>query len=180
MDYNQELQKIIQMAKRDGYCFINEKFEKENNKFPVMEILLIDNSVNEDTGYWYIFKKTYKIEYGEFEEIKTFANKNDSKSFRCCCSESNDIEDIIENIVFKYDESDINFLNANTGGYINVSYTKYSKYSEDDECVDFWFTKSNEDDDFPRGFISFYEMEVNDFEKSDNVNIHLEKFMKYN
>ena len=48
------------------------------------------------------------------------------------------------------------------------------------KCVDLWFTKSDENDDFPRGFISFYEITMNDFEQSDNVKLHLKKFMRDN
>ena len=38
----------------------------------------------------------------------------------------------------------------------------------------------SDDDDFPRGYVSFYMMERHDFEKAENVNLNLKKFMKDN
>lgn len=182
MNYNDELQALIEKASKDGYEFFNGKFEKSEEKFPVMEMYLVDNSVYESTGYYHIFKKTYKIENEDFEKIKEFADNNDGKSFLCNCSEENSMCEIIKEIIYKYDDvSNTDFLNTNIGGYISVNYTEYYRYSEDgDDCVDLWLTKKNDDCDFPRGFISFYEMTIEDFKQSDNVDLHLEKFMRDN
>ena len=62
MDFNKVLQELINKANQNGYDFKDGKFERTKElKFPVMEEFLIDNSTNEYTGYWKIFKKTVKI-----------------------------------------------------------------------------------------------------------------------
>lgn len=184
MNYNDKLKELINQAEKDGYIFFHGKFEKiKSNKFPVIEIFFINNSICEATGYYDIYKKTVKITDEDFERIITYAKQNNDEAFCCNCTiEESSMNEIIEDIIYKYDQSNFNYLNANIGGSIIVEYRDdYAIYSDyEDECVNFWFTKQDEDDDFPRGYISFYEMTKRDFEKADDVDLHLNKFMRDN
>ena len=74
----------------------------------------------------------------------------------------------------------MDFSSLNVGGDLTIVYNSYRVYTTHDECIDLFLTKENDDDDFPRGYISFYIMERRDFEKAENVNLNLEKFMRDN
>ena len=184
MDYNDKLQSLIIQASRDGYEFSDGKFEKTKlEKFPVMEMFLINNGTYEETGCYDIFKKNVKISEEDFAKVLEYAKENNGKNIRCKYDIEGDfLEKILQDVIFKYDESNIDFVDVNVGGNITIEHRNdYYIYSKGkDECVNLWFTKSEEDDDFPRGFISFYEMTMSDFEQSDNVKLHLEKFMRDN
>ena len=185
MDFNKELQELINKANQNGYDFKNGKFERTKElKFPVMEEFLIDNSTEESTGYWKIFKKTVRISEEDYKEIIDYAKKHNSEDIRCRCSIDIDeefLEKIIDNID-KYDESKMDITETNIGGTIRIWYddSYYIYNDEESECVDLWFSKEYDDCDFPRGYISFYEMSSTDFEKADDINLNIEKFMKYN
>lgn len=161
------------------YKFHN-KFEKE--KFPVMEMFLVNNSTYEATGRYEIFKGTVKISNEDFIKVKNYAVMNNGKNIHCnCISEDDFIEKVIEDIILKYDKSNIEYVNTSVGGNIVIQYRNdYCKYSDSDECIDMWFTKADDNNDFPRGFISFYEIAISDFNKAENIHIKLEKFMKDN
>ena len=138
-----------------------------------MEEFLIDNSTNEYTGYWKIFKKTVKISEEDYKTIIDYAKKHDSEDIRCNCSIDIDeefLEKIIDNIA-KYDESKMAITETNVGGTIRICYDddSYYIYDDGDEYVDLWFSKEDDNDDFPRGYISFYEMSSIDFEKADDI-----------
>lgn len=185
MDYNEELQELIKRANKNGYEFINGKFEKlEEMKFPVMETFFINNGVYEDTGYWNIYKKTVRISEEEYKNIIKYANKNDFKEIICKYNadiDDNFYEKIIETI-YKYDESRTEITECNKGGIITLRYDdSFEVYDgEESECVDLWFTKEDDNCDFPRGYISFYKISLSDFKKVEDINIDVEKFMKYN
>lgn len=184
MNYNDELQSLIRRATRDGYEFSDGRFKKiKLEKFPVMEMFLVNNSTYEHTGYYDIFKKTVKISDEDFDKVLEYAKENNYKKIHCNFNTEDEfVEKIISDIILKYDESNIEYVEVNVGGYITVEYRDdYYVYPEGEvKCVDLWFTKSEEDYDFPRGFISFYEITMNDFEQSDNVELHLKKFMRDN
>ena len=77
MNYNDELQNLITRATRDGYEFFDGRFEKiELEKFPVMEMFLVNNSTYEHTGYYDIFKKTVKISDKDFDKVLGLDIKN--------------------------------------------------------------------------------------------------------
>lgn len=184
MNYNDELQSLIRKAERDGYGFSDGKFEKMKlEKFPVMEMFLVNNSTYEATGYYDVFKKTVKISDEDFVKVLEYAKENNYKKIHCKYdTEDAFVEKIISDVIWKYDESNIEYVEVNVGGDIEVEYRDdchiYSNHK--DKCVNLWFSKPDDDDDFPRGFISFYEMTMSDFEKSDNVDLHLKKFMRDN
>ena len=92
----------------------------------------------------------------------------------------NNGDELIERIIYNNDESGFDFSLANIGGNIEIRYNNYRVYSDKDECVDLLLTKENDDDDFPRGYVSFYIMNRSDFEESERVSINLEKFMRDN
>ena len=168
MNYNDELQKLIKNAELEGYKFADGKFEKMVlEKFPVMEMFLVNNSTYEASGYYDIFKKTVKISEEDFDKVLEYAKENNYKKIHCKHdTEDKFVDKIICSIIWKYDKSNIEYVEVNVGGDIEVEYRDdchiYSNHK--DKCVNLWFTKSDEDDDFPRGFISFYEMTMSDFE----------------
>ena len=84
MNYNDELQKLIKNAELEGYKFVDGKFEKMVlEKFPVMEMFLINNSTYEATGYYDIFKKTVKISNEDFTKVLEYAKDNNYKKIHC-------------------------------------------------------------------------------------------------
>ena len=185
MDFNKVLQELIDKANKSGYDFKDGKFEKaKQDKFPVMEEFLIDNSVYEETGYWKIFKKTIRISDEDYKLIKEYAIENDNKEFKVHFVEDIDDEfyEIVIETIYEYDESEIDFINTSRGGTIQVCYDDsfYDCDEEEKECVDFWFSKEDDDCQFPRGYVSFYEMTSKDFEKADKIDIDVEKFMHHN
>lgn len=182
---DEQLQELINEARKEGYELINGRFEKveetEEEMFPVMEMFFFNNSVYEDFGKYNIFKKTVKIDEEDFEKMISFAKENNCTDFECNYEvEDEFIDEIIDRVINKYDKSSIEFMDVNIGGTITVQLNEYRKYTTEDKCVDLWFTKENDNDDFPRGYISFYLMESSDFEKAENIDLRLEKFMRDN
>lgn len=155
MDFNKELQELINKANQNGYDFKDGKFERTKElKFPVMEEFLIDNSTYESTGYWKIFKKTVRISEEDYKEIIDYAKEHNSEDIRCRCTIDIDeefLEKIIDNID-KYDESKMDIIETNIGGTIRIWYddSYYIYDDEESECVDLWFSKEDDDCDFPR------------------------------
>ena len=87
MDFNKELQELINKANQNGYDFKDGKFERTKElKFPVMEEFLIDNSTEESTGYWKIFKKTVRISEEDYKIIVDYAKNHNSEDIRCNCT----------------------------------------------------------------------------------------------
>lgn len=176
--YNTKFQSLIDEARKDGFKLSDNEFVKtEDEKFPVMEVFLVNNTTYEDSGRFNIYKKTVKISHEDYEKIIAHAKENDCKTIKCDYSNG---DELIERIIYSNDEPNIDFSMCNIGGNISIRYNSYHVYSDNDECVDLFFTKENDDDDFPRGYISFYIMERRDFEKAENVNLNLEKFMRDN
>lgn len=176
--YKSKLEDLIRQAEKDGYELSNNNFSKtDNDKFPVMEVFFVNNTAYEDYGYFNIYKRTLKIPQEDYNEILDYAKKNNCKNIKIDCCNG---DDVIERIFYGNDESNINFSMGSTGGNIFVRYNHYHVYTDEDECVDLFFSKKNDDDDFPRGYVSFYMMERHDFEKAENVNLNLKKFMKNN
>ncbi len=184
-DYNKKLDTLVESAKKDGYEFIDGKFvETKQNMFPVMEIFLFDASVYEDTGHYHIFKRTYIIEEKDYLKVTSYCKENDGKEIHMYydCDDADFIENV-DQIIAIYDWgencSGIDYYDRNVGGAITIRCDNYHKYTDNNECVDLWFSKK-EDDDFPIGYISFYKMKKSDFEKAEDVNIELNKFMRDN
>lgn len=74
----------------------------------------------------------------------------------------------------------MDFSCLNVGGDITIVHNSYHVYTDNDECVDLFLTKEDDNNDFPRGYISFYMMESSDFAKAENINMRLKKFMRDN
>lgn len=173
--YNTKFQSLIDEARKDGFkLFDNEFVKTEDEKFPVMEVFLVNNTTS---GQFNIYKKTVKISQEDYDKIIAYAKENDCKTIKCDYSNG---DELIERIIYSNDELNIDFSMCSIGGNISIRYNSYRVYSDNDEYVDLFFTKENDDDDFPRGYISFYIMERHDFEKAENVNLNLEKFMRDN
>ena len=176
--YNTKFQSLIDEARKDGFKLSDNGFVKtEDEKFPVMEVFLVNNTTYEDSGRFNVYKRTVKISQEDYDKIVAYAKENDCKNIKC---NYNNGDELIERIFYNNDESGIDFSLANIGGNIEIRYNKYRVYGDEYECVDLFLTKKDDDDDFPRGYISFYIMERRDFEKAENVNLNLEKFMRDN
>lgn len=143
-----------------------------------MEVFFVDNTTYENYGYFHIYKRTTKISQDDYNTILSYAKENNYKEFKCNFEKSNDF---VNEIIFKNDNSCIDFQNRNVGGNIEIVYSDdYYIYTDGDECVDLYFTKEDDNDDFPRGYVSFYMIEMQDFEKAEKVNLHLKKIMREN
>ena len=60
--YNTKFQSLIDEARKDGFELSDNEFVKtEDEKFPVMEVFLVNNTTYEDSGRFNIYKKTVKI-----------------------------------------------------------------------------------------------------------------------
>lgn len=176
--YNTKFQSLIDEARKDGFKLSDNEFVKtEDEKFHVMEVFLVNNTTYEDSGRFNIYKKTVKISQEDYDKIIVHAKENDCKTIKC---DYRNGDELIERIIYSNDELNIDFSMCSIGGNISIRYNSYRVYNDNDECVDLFFTKENDDDDFPRGYISFYIMERRDFEKAENVNLNLEKFMRDN
>lgn len=185
-DYNKKLQDLLKDAKRDGYEFIDGEFKEIlQDMFPVMEMFLFNSTVYEDTGHYHLYKRTYKINENDYNMVVSYCKKNDEKKVHMYydCDDLGFLNNV-DHVIGSYDclenYSGIDYYDSNTGGTIEIRCNNYKKYTNNDECIDLWFTKENEDDDFPIGYISFYMMKKEDFEKADYVNIKLDKFMRDN
>lgn len=185
-DYNYRLKKLIKEANEGGYELVNGEFEQTKlDRIPVMETFLIDNSVYEQTGYWTIYKKTIRISDEDYKKILKLGEKYDFKDFKIDCSTKYEgfYKEVIVDTVLKYDKSNIDFTSGNRGGTVRVNYEEYFEYFDRDgetEYVDLWFLKEDDDCDFPRGYISFYEMPMCDFKKAEDINLEVTKYIRWN
>lgn len=174
--YKSKLEELILQAEKDGYELSNNNFRKtDNDKFPVMEVFFINNTVYEDYGHVNIYKRTVKIPQEDYNEILDYAKNNNCKDIKFDYCNG---DDVIERIFYSNDTSNVDFSMGCGDRF--VRHNHYHAYTDEDECVDLLFSKDSDDDDFPRGYVSFYMMERHDFEKAENVNLNLEKFMKDN
>lgn len=185
-DFNRELNKLIENAASKGYALKDGKFEiTTQEKVPVMEIFFIDNTTYEDTGRWYIYKETVKISDEDYKEILKLGKKYHNKEFKINCSTDYEgfCEEVIEEIVLKYDKSKIEFIDTNVGGTVRVLHDKNHEYYDKEgytDYVDLWFSKEEDDDDFPRGYISFYEMPLCDFVNAEHIDMCVKKYIRDN
>ena len=182
MDYNQKLNKLMEDAKAHGYKFENGKFFKDSKDFfPVMEVMFEWHTTYEDEGQYYIYKHTFEINQENYKKMIDFIQSQNLKEYNLDKEET--VYDVIEEIVFKYLNTDHTcdaFGNCNYNGNITFAYDTFQKYGEKDECGDIWFVPPFTQSTFPFGYVSFYQMRKEDFAKQENVNLILEKFMKYN
>ena len=194
-DFNRELNKLIEKAASKGYALKDGKFEiTTQEKVPVMETFFIYNTTYESTGYWYIYKETVKISDEDYKKILECGKKyqythdyNHKFKLNYDCEHEGFYKDVIENIVLKYDKSKIGFTDTNNhDGTVHIWYSEddvYEFYDEDEgftEYVDLWFLKEDENDDFPRGYISFYEMPLCDFVNAEHIDMCVKKYIRDN
>lgn len=185
-DFNYKLKKLIKEANEHGYEFTNGIFEQtKSDIIPVMETFFIDNSTYEHTGYWTIYKNTIRISDEDYKEILKLGKKYHDEEFKINCSTKYEgfYKEVIADIVCKYDKSKIDFINGNVGGTVRAWNEEEYYYFDREgytDYVDLWFSKEDDDDDFPRGYISFYEMPMCDFKKTESVNLDITKYIRYN
>ena len=190
-DFNRELNKLIEKAASKGYALKDGKFEMTTQeKVPVMETFFIYNTTCEDTGRWYIYKETVKISDEDYKKILEYGEKYynyhyDSKGYKINhdCEYEGFYEDVMENIVLKYDNSRLGYQDANIGGTVYVWHDEDHEYYDKEgytDYVDLWFSKEEDDDDFPRGYISFYEMPLCDFVNAEHIDMCVKKYMRDN
>ena len=184
-DYNKKLKELIKEAADHGYTFGSDnEFYKEPEFIYVMEMFRVWNSTYEETGSYNIFKHTFKITDDEYNQITDFGKKNN----RIIVNNNNIPEDsklctIIEDIIYKYDTSYMPLMDCCSGGNISIRYGHYyNKYTKkyDAECVDLWLFKEDDNDEYPRGYISFYQIDKQDYINSQSIDLKVEKFLKDN
>jgi hypothetical protein len=151
MDYNIELQKLIEEANTHGYEFINGEFINNQKFIPVMEVFFMNNSTYESSGYYTVFKKTYVIRNEELEQVFNYAENHKYTTIKWDCGCEDKIYEEVLEILLKYDESKIDYIDVSVGGKIDIQFEKYMKYSNSDKVAYFYFTKDEDNDDFPRG-----------------------------
>lgn len=182
MDYNKKFQSMLDDAKEHGYIFENGKFIRNKKDFiPVMEVFLQMKTTYESSGCYYIYKQTFKISEKKYELIMDYVNKMNYKTVNF---EDEFDEEIYENIILKYLSTDekCDLFELDLNGIVSIQNNTYCKYDEESECGDLWFDYpiNNTESSFPIGYISFYKMRQDDFDKMDNINVWLNKFMRDN
>ena len=181
MDYNKQLQKLISDAKKAGFDLIDGEFKpsSDNPMISVMESFLFYNTTYEDSGHYYIYKDTVPMDESDYKKIIDFGKKVGKLSKKDNEFGDADYDEIFD-ILCKYDNSLIGFGDGSTDGQIDIMYSTYRVYSNNDDCVDFRFSKEDDNCDFPRGYVSIYKMIGSDYEKQEKVDLHLKKFMRDN
>lgn len=190
-DFNRELNKLIEKAASKGYALKDGKFEiTTQEKVPVMEMFFIYNTTYEDTGRWYIYKETVKISDEDYKKMLEYGKKYynyhyDSNGYKINYSTEYEgfYKDVIADIVRKYDKSRIDYINGNRGGTVFVWHDEDHEYYDKEgytDYVDLWFSKEEDDDDFPRGYISFYEMPLCDFVNAEHIDMCVKKYIRDN
>lgn len=178
MNYNEKFEKLIKDAKKDGYTFLNGEFHPVDKKIPVIEILYIYNYPNENHSYG-IYKKTCQISKYDYEKVFTYAKENNYKEITMSsrCSNNKDfIEEMIENIISKYDDSQLEYVDTSSTGTITVQHRKVGYHENEQYIVNLIFNKEYDEDNFPKGIISFYYMKAKDLKNVDNIDLYLKSF----
>lgn len=180
MDYNKQLQNLISDAKKAGFNLIDGKFKPMYDQMiPVVEMFLVYNTTYEKTGHYYIYKDTVIIDESDYEQIL-----HTGKKFNTLSAKDDELGetalDTILDILDKYNYSGISLAEGATDGQIDMMYSTYRIYSDNDKCVDVWFSKEYDNCEFPRGYISIYKMTGSDYKKHEKVVLHLKKFMRDN
>lgn len=184
MDYNKKLEQLIKDANDNGYEYKNGKFVKNSNDWlPVMEVFLQTHTTYESSGYYNIYKHTFEIEEEDFEKIMKYVELNDDKIIDF--NEEDFLENIYYEILLKYFDKDINcslFESGYFNGNVFLRNNIYYKYDRESKCADIYFQykDGNTESTFPVGWISFYKIMKKDFEKAEDINLYLTKFMRDN
>lgn len=181
--YNKKLNELIKSAEEYGYSFDGKKFVKNADSFyPVMEVFLQMHTTYEDSGHYYIYKNTFEISKDDLEKMLNYSKENNTETISFKKDEN--FYALYEKIISKYLIMDKKcyLFNCSFDGKVSIFNDTYYKYRDEQNVADFYFQyKDNDlDSDFPIGYISFYKMSYNDFQKAENVNMELHKFMRYN
>ena len=180
--FNKRFQNILEEAQNYGYEFKNGMFEKNVDEFfPVMEVFLQYNTSYEDEGHYYIYKNIFQISQDDYKRIMDYVNLMNGKTLDF----NTDFPiELYEDTIEKYLEEDIKcdiFTNNIYDGNVEIVKRMYNRYSYEDECGEIYFKRNEYNDNgFPTGYISFFNMMNKDFEKKEYVNMWLNKFMRDN
>lgn len=183
MDYNKKFQSILKDAEENGYIFENGKFIKNSKGFiPVMEVFLQTHTTYESSGYYNIYKHTFEISESDFKKVMSYIELMNDKTIDF--GEEFD-DDIYDEILLKYlneDQTCSLFESGYFDGNVFFRNDEYFKYNMESKCGDIYFQykDGNTESEFPVGWVSFYEMMEKDFEKAEDVNLNLTKFMRDN
>lgn len=179
--YNEQFQEILKEAQNHGYEFKNGKFERNlNGFFPVMEVFLQSHTSYEDEGRYYIYKNTFQISENDHERIMNYVELMDGKTIDF---DSDFPVKLYEDVILEYlcRDKKCNIFDDMYDGNVEIEKRIYNKYSDKDECGELYFKhKENNDNSFPTGYISFFKMTDQDFEKKEYMNVWLNKFMREN
>lgn len=179
--YQEKFEKLLKEASDCGYKFNNGKFLRNDSDFiPVMEIFTQWHTTYEAEGTYYIYKNTFEIEEKDYKEIIDWIKKHSDNDYNL--ERNEELYDLYENIILKYLNKDreCDCFETTLDGNVHTAYDTFDKYSGEDECVDLWLSPKQEPSEFPQGYISFYKITKKDFDKTEKVNLILDKFMKYN
>ena len=187
-DYNKKLQKLQEEAARFGYKFEDGQFVKDTDGFmPVMEVFFQWHTTYEDEGIYFIYKHTFEIEEKDFEKMIEFIETHDLKEYNLEENEDCDFSETFDEIVLKYLNTDHKCFALEDGldGTMrlvnNHSSLRYCLGDDDeDHYGDIEFQPQDSQSMFPYGYISFYQIKNSDFQKAEDINMRIEKFMRYN
>ena len=83
---------------------------------------------------------------------------------------------MIENIISKYDDSQLEYVDTSSTGTITVQHRKVGYHENEQYIVNLIFNKEYDEDNFPKGIISFYYMKAKDLKNVDNIDLYLKSF----
>lgn len=184
MDYVQELKKleekkqeIIKLAEKEGYKYINNELINKTY-VPVIEIYARGETQYESSGYYHIFKKIMVLTSNQLKEIKELNLSKENlvefleNGFIADIKELDDLYEILSlcNSGF-LEEDEIEYI-------VEKDYLKDRYYLNSGQklYLEFFFSSEKHVD----GYISVYDMPVNDFEKQDNINLSYRKYLRDN
>lgn len=182
-NYNEQLQKfkekeniLIEKAKKEGYRLCNGKLTKD--KFiPVIEIYARGETDYESYGVFYMFRKIIPLTEEQLDMIKSVEQ-----------TKQNLVHDIVYgNILDKVEGLDLFYEILDCGGELEEENIDRIVQKEDLEeeyylkdgqklYLEFFFDNEHNID----GYISIYDMLLEDVDKQEDINIYFKKYLTYN
>ena len=167
---------LIEQAEKEGYSFINGRLTKDEY-IPVIEIYARAETDYESSGCYYILKKVIPLTEERLVEIKSLE-----------ITKENIVEEFVYGQLANIDDKDLRdfYEILEVGRELEVEDIKYfvgkdcldEEYSLEDNqklYLEFFFGKDNLD-----GYISVFDMPIEDFNKHDAVNLFLRKYLTMN
>lgn len=171
-DYNQELEElrskekeIIEEAQKNGWILKNKKLYKEDKTY-CLEIYFRFELDYESYGHFAFFKKTIPILDKEYEKAIKLIN------------EKEELFDYIYKLCEKYPElktfTKYEF-DYNSEPMINT----YEVDNHEEEVLEIFF-QNQPGYNYIDGYINMYEIDNDKLKMQDNIDVNLNKYMRYN